>query len=233
MTLTGTIIGFICVAALLLASLLIAFLDKKEKAKGHEEKSRFLSRTALILFLAAFVGGVIVTLIHGVKTREEGQVMTGRPMMGAGPKAPMTKIGEVDPREVEALQEKIAKNPQDIKSRERLGHIYLQQQDFENVFKMSHDALETNPRSAESRAHLGMVLFAMQEYDKAIEQLDTAIAIDPKLTESYLFKGIVLFQGKQDLKGAKKAWEQFMKVAKPTDTGRPRVQMFLKMIDSQ
>ncbi len=230
MTLTGTIIGFICVVALLLASLLIAFLDKKEKSKGNLEKGRFLSRTALILFLGAFVGGAIVTLMHGVKPREERQVMTGRGMMGAGP---MVKIGEVDPKEIQTLQEKITKNPRDVKSRERLGHIYLQQQDFENVFKMSHDALEINPRSAESRVHLGMVLFAIQEHDKAIEQFDTAISIDPTLTESYLFKGIVLFQGKQDLKGAKKTWEQFMKVAKPADTGRPRVQMFLRMIDSQ
>lgn len=187
MTLNGTLIGFICVIALLLASLLIAFIDRKEK-------SRLLSRTALILFLLSFIGGVALTLSHGIKPREDGimSARSERPVMGMPPESPDHVIGEVDTKKIKVLEDKIAKNPKDIKSREQLGHIYLQQQDYENAFKMSHEALQIDPKSAESRVHLGMVLFAMQQNDKALQQLNQALQIDPKQAEAQFFKGIVL-----------------------------------------
>lgn len=236
--LSGTVIGFICVIALLIASILMAALDRREKGRGNAAKSRFLSRMALGLFLAAFVGGVVVTLVAGVRPREEGQVMTGRPMggpiMGGGmPAGPMASIGKIDEAELQRLIEKINADSKDVASRERLGHLYLQQQDFENVFRMAHEALQIKPKSAESRAHMGMVLFSMQEFDQAIAQFDQALQADPKNLEALLFKGIVQFQGKDDLKGAKETWDRFMKIAKPTDTGYDRVQMFLKTINEQ
>jgi tetratricopeptide repeat protein len=242
MILSGTTLGFIGVAALLFASLLMGFLDKKEKGRGNTEKARFLSRLALVLFIAAFLGGVGVTLVSGVKPREEGQGITGGPMGGGSPGAeqegdasppPMAQIGKINEAEVKQLQDKIAKDPKDVRSLERLGHLYLQSQDFENVFKTAHDALQIDPKSVESRVHLGMVFFAMRDLDKSIEQFDQALAIDPKNSEGLLFKGIVQFQGKDDMKGAKETWEKFMKVSKPTDPGRVRVEMFLKTINEQ
>ncbi len=243
MILSGTMIGFICVAALLMAAILAAILDKKEKSKGNMEKSKFLSRLALGLFIAAFVGGVAVTLSGGIRPREGGGGITGGPMgntrgggMGGGMPAggpSMAGIGSVDQKEVEALEEKVAKDPKDVRSRERLGHLYLQQQDFENVFRLAHEAIQLDPNSTESRAHLGMVLFSMGELDQSLNQFDKALAIDPKATEVLLYKGIVQFQGKNDLKGAKETWEYFLKVAKASDPGIPRVKMFLEMINSQ
>ena len=219
MILSGTLMGLIGVISLLLASIVIALMNKKETGV----KSRFLSRVALILFAAAFIGGVTVTLIGGVKPREE---------RGESP-PPMASIGVVNEEELKALEKKVAADPKDVKSRERLGHLYLQQQDFKNVFKTAHEALQINPRSAESRVHVGMVFFAMQQLDQSVDQFDQALAIDPKNTEAMLFKGIVQFQGLHDLEAAKKTWGEFMQVAKPDDPGRARVEMFLKMIQSQ
>ncbi len=230
MMLSGTVIGFICVFALLAASVFLAFLDWKEKGKGNADKSRRLSRMALGLFLAAFFGGVGVTLIGGVKPRAPGEGVTGG-MSGSSP-APMTGIGRVDPKEIEALKANIEKNPKDVASMERLGHLYLQQQDFNDVVEMSRRALDVDPKSVESRVHIAMVLFAMQKPDDALRQFDQALAVDPKNLEALLFKGIVQFQGKDDIKGAKETWEKFMKLSKPGDTGRERVAMFLQNIDS-
>ncbi len=166
MILSGTTIGFICVLALLAASILLACLDRKEKGKG---------KWALWLFIAAFVGGVAVTLLRGVSPREE----QGR------------TIGSFDPAEFKRLQEKVEKDPRDVKSRERLGHLYLQQQDFENVFRMAHEALQINPKAVESRTHMGMVFFAMQQVDRALEQFDQVLKIEPNNAEALLFKGMV------------------------------------------
>lgn len=212
---SGTIVGYVCVVALLGAAVFVALLDRKEK--GPAVHSRFLSRLAVGLFLVAFVGGVVVTLRSGVQPREATQ--------GAG-----NTIGTVDGRELQQLQATVAANPNDVKARERLGHLYLQQQDFEQVFQMAHEALQINPRSVESRAHMGMVLFSMQKLDEALQQFDRALAIDPKHLETLLFKGIVQFQGLHDLQGAKATWERFIHIATPSDTGYDRVQAFLSMI---
>ncbi len=238
---SGTTIGFICVLALLAASILLVFLDRKEKRKGNVDQSRFLSRAALILFLAAFAGGVVVTLLSGVQSRNDGGGVVRRMSRsmggGMGPNHPpvgggemMGAIANVDPQEIERLEAKVENDPKDVASRERLGHLYLQAQNFEGVFKMAHESLQVSPKSAESRVHMGMALFAMQDVDQALAQFDRALAIDPKNTEALLFKGIVLFQGRQDLPGAKEAWEKFLKVAKPNDPGLPRVKMFLGSI---
>ena len=240
--LSGTMIGLIGVLALLAASILLAILDRKEKGRGNAAQSQFLSRMALGLFLAAFFGGVVVTLLSGVQPREKGQGMTGS-MRGSAESSPDSSeesgfagseqnasIGSINSEEFSRLQEKVAKDPKDVASRERLGHLYLQQQDYENVFKMAHEALQTNPKSTESRAHMGMVFFSMQQMDQALAQFDQALAIDPNSLEALLFKGIVQFQGQQDQDGARETWGRYMKIAKPTDNGYERVQMFLKMI---
>lgn len=232
--LSGILVGFICVAALLAAAILLAVLDRAAKNRGPAEKSRLLSRLALGFFLAAFLGGVTVTLLSGVQSRQEGRVMTGKPLSGQGSQGgSMASIGQVDEKEIEGLEEKIKRDPNDTASRERLGHLYLQKQDFEKVFELAHETLKINPKSPESLAHMGMILFAMQELDQAIAQFDKALKYDPKNLEALLFKGIVQFQGKQDLKGAKETLERFMKIAKPGDTGIERVRMFLQMIESQ
>ncbi len=259
MPLSGTTVGFVCVFALLMASIFAALLDRKEKAKGDDSRSRFLSRTALILFIAAFIGGVGVTLVSGVRPREAGQTMTGKPMdssmggiggsAGSPPDSsagtgfastaseglPMTgpaQIGKIDQKEIEDLKNRLEKNSKDVAALERMGHLALQLQDFESVFKLAHQTLLIDPKSAESLAHMGMVYSAMQQKDKALEQFDAALKINPKLTEALLFKGVIQFQS-DDWKGAKETWDRFMVVSKPDDPGRVRVEMFLKTVNEQ
>lgn len=186
---SGTWIGLACVLALLMASIVLAVLNRREK-----DQSRFLSKLALVLFAAAFLGGVALTLTSGVSPREEHSPMTGGPMMGSEPSSgPMSgaAIGKIDEKEFQSLQEKVAKDLKDVKSRERLGHLYLQMQDFENVFKLAHEALQINPKSAESRVHMGMVFFAMQDTQQAMAQFDEALKIDPKNAEALRFKKMV------------------------------------------
>lgn len=230
MPLSGTTVGFICVGALLAAAIFAAILDRKEKAKGDAKKSKSLSRAALVLFIAAFVGGVAVTLAGGIHPREEGQTMTGKPMSGVPP--PMSSIGKVDDAEIEALKKRLDKNPKDVAALERMGHLALQLQDFESVFTLAHRALLIDPKSAESLAHMGMVAFANRDKEKALQQFDLALKADPKLTEALLFKGIVQFQS-DDWKGAKETFERFLKLAKPDDPGRVRVEMFLRTVNEQ
>ena len=229
MILSGTTIGFVCVFALLISALLTAFLDRKEKGKGNLEKAKFLSRMALGLFILSFVGGVVMTLLNGISPREETGKMSG-PMSGGMGGAPMGSIGKVNEEELKKLEEKVAKDPKDVASRERLGHIYLQMQDFENVFKMAHEALQANSKSAESRVHMGMVLASMGQKDQAMAQFVQALQADPKNSEAFLFKGMAQYQA-GDLQEAKTTWQRYLRLAKPNDTGVERVKMFLQNLN--
>lgn len=233
MLLSGSIVGFACVIALLMAAIFAAILERKEKSQGNVQKSRFLSRTALVLFILAFVGGVGVTLLSGVRPREGEQGMMKKPMPGGGgSKASGSSIGQVDEGEMEALVKRVEENPKDVPAMERLGHLALQLQDYELVFNLAHQALQVNPKSVESLTHMGMSFSGMQQKDKALEEFDAALKIDPKFPEALLFKGIVQFQS-EDLKGAKETWDQYLKFAKPNDPGRVRVEMFLKKVNDQ
>lgn len=191
----GMVVGFVAVGSLLAASLFLALLDRKEKGRGNLERSRLLSRLAVGLFLAAFLGGVVVTLASGIRQREEGGSITG-PMMGggmpgAGMGGPAGTIGTVDEEELRKLEGKVASDPNDVPSRERLGHLYLQMQDFEKVFQMAHEALQLDPKSAESRVHMGMVLAAMGRSEEGLAQINEALAIDPSSAEANRFKEMV------------------------------------------
>lgn len=235
MILSGTLIGFICVLALLFTSFALVILEKKEKKKGNLEKSRLLSGWAVWIFIVAFLGGVAMTLVSGLKKQHEEKgppkhSMTQRqlPLF-----SPTETIGRVDQKEVKRLQEKVDSDPHDVRSRERLGHLYLQLGDMENVFRMAHEALQIDPKSAESRAHMGLVLFSMRQVDEALKQFDLALENDPNNLEALLHKGMVQYQGQNDLKGAKASWEKYLKMTKPTDPGHRRVKMMMKMLEKE
>lgn len=240
MIISGTTLGFVSVGALFLAALVLAWFDRKEKASGHMEKAKFFSKVALGLFIASFLGGVVVTLLSGIKPRDDVHPMgvirgrAGSPpdsSSGSGFAGPerIAGIGKINQEEFQALQDKVDKDPKDVKARERLGHLYLQMQDFEHVFQMAHEAIQLDPKSLESRVHLGMALHAMGESAQGLAQMDRVLQINPKYLEALLFKGMIQLQS-QDAEGAKQSWGQYMKLAKPTDSGYERVKMFLQSL---
>ncbi|MBI2082148.1 MAG: hypothetical protein HYT76_01130 [Deltaproteobacteria bacterium] len=227
MILSGTLIGFICVVALFMASLLMAYLDKKEKAKGNTTQARFFSRVALTLFFLAFVSGVTVTLLGGIKPRVDDP----HPQMGRNRTASQGLSGDAQ-GEAKKLQEKIKNAPQDTISRERLAHLYLQSGDYEKVFQLTHEVLQVKPESVESRVHMGMVLFSMQEVDSAIAQIDQALAKDPQNLEGLAFKGLIQLNGQNKPEEAKKTWQKYLKKAKEGDVGWGMVNALMGTLSS-
>ncbi|MBI4238383.1 MAG: tetratricopeptide repeat protein [Deltaproteobacteria bacterium] len=248
MTFSGTTLGFIAVAALLGAAIVLAILDRREKQRGHAEKARALSQLSLGLFLVAFVGGVVVTLLSGITPRPDMAAAMGPGSAGEGGMSPAGlppghppvgadaaaggAIGKVNAEEVAQLEARVAKNAKDVAALDRLGHLYLQQRNFEQVFEVAHNALKQDPERLESRVHLAMALFASGQADQAMTQFDRVLAKDPKHLEALLFKGMVQFQGQQNAEAARATWQQYLKHAKPTDDGYARVQAFLGMTET-
>jgi tetratricopeptide (TPR) repeat protein len=59
---------------------------------------------------------------------------------------------------------------------------------------------------------MGIMYRKLGQFDKAIEEFRKAAQSDPKHVNSRYNIGLVLLHDKQDIKGAVKAWEDYLKV---------------------
>jgi tetratricopeptide (TPR) repeat protein len=59
---------------------------------------------------------------------------------------------------------------------------------------------------------MGIMYRKLGQFDRAIEEFRKAAQSDPKHANSRYNIGIVLLHDKEDIKGAIKAWEEYLKV---------------------
>jgi tetratricopeptide (TPR) repeat protein len=59
---------------------------------------------------------------------------------------------------------------------------------------------------------MGIMYRKLGQFDKAIEEFRKAAQSDPKHVNSRYNIGLVLLHDKQDIQGAVKAWEEYLKV---------------------
>jgi tetratricopeptide (TPR) repeat protein len=81
--------------------------------------------------------------------------------------------------------------------------------------------LKRDPKNVDAMTHLGLIVAIGGHADSALETFDKALAIDPDYAPALLYRGEVLYEAKNDVAGAIKAWERFVKVA-PSAEDRER-----------
>ena len=72
--------------------------------------------------------------------------------------------------------------------------------------------LQIEPKNADVRTDLGIMYRKKGDYDRAIAEFNRAAEMAPKHVNSRYNLGIVLLHDKGDIKGAIKAWEDFLRV---------------------
>jgi tetratricopeptide (TPR) repeat protein len=73
---------------------------------------------------------------------------------------------------------------------------------------------------------MGIMYRNLGEFDRALEEFRKAAQSDPKHVNSRYNLGLVLLHDKQDMKGAIKAWEDYLKVDPNSErANRVRAQM--------
>jgi tetratricopeptide (TPR) repeat protein len=73
-------------------------------------------------------------------------------------------------------------------------------------------ALEIDPKNAAVRTDMGIMYRKKGDYDRAIAEFKKAAEVDPKHVNSRYNLGMVLLYDKQDIKGAIKAWEDYLRL---------------------
>jgi cytochrome c-type biogenesis protein CcmH/NrfG len=168
----------------------------------------------VIAFLVGFISGATVAILKGTKGAEK-TAMVQKPKM-APPGAPMSVPKGPDPVEVaskiQTLKEIVKKDPKNLAAWVELGNLYFETDQPKEAIEAYSQYLAIKPDNPDVRTDMGIMYRKLGQFDRAIEEFRKAAQSDPKHINSRYNIGLVLLHDKQDIKGAVKAWEDYLKV---------------------
>ena len=168
----------------------------------------------VIAFLVGFISGATVAILKGTKGAEN-TAMVQKPKM-APPGAPMSVPKGADPAEVaskiQTLKEIVKKDPKNLPAWVELGNLYFDTDQPKEAIEAYSQYLAVKPDNSDVRTDMGIMYRKLGQFDKALEEFRKAAQSDSKHVNSRYNIGLVLLHDKQDIKGAVKAWEDYLKV---------------------
>jgi len=107
----------------------------------------------------------------------------------------------------------ILKNdPKNLNALIQMGNLYFDTDQFNQAIETYSKVLQIEPKNADVRTDLGIMYRKKGDYDRAIAEFKRAAEVAPKHVNSRYNLGIVLLHDKGDVKGAIKAWEDYLRV---------------------
>lgn len=165
----------------------------------------------VIAFLVGFITGATVAILKGTKGVEKTATVQ-KPQMAPTPAPPPGP----DPMEVslkiQTLKDIVKKDPKNLPAWVELGNLYFDSDQPKEAIEAYNQYLAIKPDHPDVRTDMGIMYRKLGDFDRAIEEFRKAAQTDPKHINSRYNIGIVLLHDKQDIKGAIKAWEDYLKV---------------------
>ncbi|HUL21405.1 MAG TPA: tetratricopeptide repeat protein [Thermodesulfobacteriota bacterium] len=168
----------------------------------------------VIAFLAGFVAGATVAILRGTKGAEKA-AMVQKPQMpppGAPAPAPPARESIEATSQIQTLKEIVKKDPKNLPAWVELGNLYFDTDQPKEAIDAYSRYLAVKPDNADVRTDMGIMYRKLGQFDKALEEFRKAAQSDPKHVNSRYNIGLVLLHDKQDMQGAIKAWEEYLKV---------------------
>jgi tetratricopeptide (TPR) repeat protein len=180
----------------------------------------------VIAFIVGFVTGATVAILKG-KREIQRTAMVRKPQM-APQVAPVPKGS--DPMEVaskiQTLKDIVQKDPKNLPAWIELGNLYFDSNQPKEAIKAYSQYLAVKPDNADVRTDIGTMYRKLGNFDRAIEEYKKAAQSNPKHINSRYNLGLLLLHDKQDIKGAVKVWEEYLKVDPNSErAGRVREQI--------
>jgi cytochrome c-type biogenesis protein CcmH/NrfG len=182
----------------------------------------------VIAFIVGFITGATVAILKGKKGGEK--VVAVQKPQGALQMAPMPAPQGPTPAEVaskiQTLKDIVKKDPKNLSAWVEMGNLYFDSNQPNEAIEAYNQYLAIKPDNPDVRTDLGIMYRNLGQFDKAFEEFRKAAQIDPKHINSRYNLGLVLLHDKQDMKGAIKAWEEYLRVdSKSERAERIKVQM--------
>jgi cytochrome c-type biogenesis protein CcmH/NrfG len=178
----------------------------------------------VIALLVGFITGATVAILRG-KRGVEGSAMVQKPQMAPSPASPDPSSLEVASK-IQTLKDILKKDPKNFPAWMELGNLYFDSNQPKEAIEAYSQYLAIKPDNADVRTDMAIMYRNLGEMDLALLQFQKAAQSDPKHVNSRYNIGIVLLHDKQDVKGAIKAWEEYLKVDPKSERAeRVRAQM--------
>ena len=180
--------------------------------------------TAIIyIVIALFVGFIIGVVAHWRYTVTTLKERRGGAQTAMAPKPQMapSEVPEPGPQgpppaevasKIQVLKDIVQKDPKNLAAWVELGNLYFDSQKPNEAIQAYSQYLAAKPDNPDVRTDMGIMYRSLGDFDRAIEEFRKAAQSDPKHVNSRYNIGLVLLHDKQDIKGAIKAWEDFLKV---------------------
>ncbi|MBS3920593.1 MAG: tetratricopeptide repeat protein [Deltaproteobacteria bacterium] len=177
----------------------------------------------LIAFLVGFITGAIVAILRGTKGAEK---------VAGGPPPQVSQMAQEEPDltamnlRINTLKDIVKKDPKNLSALEELGNLYFDTGQPKESIEAYTQYLAIKPENANVRTDMGIMYRALGDFDRAIEEFRKTAQSDPRHVNSRYNIGIVLLHDKNDIQGAIKAWEEYLKVdSKSEKAQRVRAQI--------
>jgi cytochrome c-type biogenesis protein CcmH/NrfG len=181
----------------------------------------------VIAFIVGFISGAVVAILKGKGAMERPVVAQKAPVSQTtpGPAEPVPSPAEVAAK-IQALKDIVQKDPKNLSAWAELGNIYFDANQPRESIDAYSKYLAIKPDNPDVRTDMGIMYRKLGDFDRAIKEFRTAAQNDPKHVNSRYNIGLVLLHDKQDMKGAIKAWEDYLKVDPNSErANRVRTQM--------
>jgi tetratricopeptide (TPR) repeat protein len=136
------------------------------------------------------------------------------------PAAAATPAPRLDEARVTAFRSAAEREPGNATPRIELGNLYFDAERYEDAIAWYSEALKIAPDNANVSTDLGVSYYYTNQPDRALTQFDHSLKVNPDHAKTLLNIGIVKAFGKQDLEGARQAWEQLIKLAPDSAEGQ-------------
>ena len=175
----------------------------------------------VIALIVGFVGGAIVGILWMTKGTEKMAMVQKPQMAPPGPPIPGPVVQEPTPpardsvevaSQIQTLKEIVKKDPKNLPAWVELGNLYFDTNQPKEAIEAYTRYLAVKPDNADVRTDMGIMYRKLGQFDKAIEEFKKAAQSDPKHANSRYNMGLVLLHDKGDMKGAIRAWEDYLKV---------------------
>jgi tetratricopeptide (TPR) repeat protein len=164
------------------------------------------------LFIAiAFIAGIVVGVIASVYYEDKTTIMPPTVKQSTPSPAPAAPPADAQ-KQIDFLRSVLKDDPKNLNALIQLGNLYFDTEQFNQGIETYSKALEIDPKNADVRTDMGIMYRKKGDYDRAIAEFKKAAEIDPKHVNSRYNLGIVLLHDKGDIKGAIKAWEDYLRV---------------------
>ena len=168
----------------------------------------------VIALVVGFIGGVTVGILWMTKGSEK-TAMVQKPQMappGAPAPAPPARDSIEAASQVQTLKEILKKDPKNLPAWVELGNLYFDTDQPKEAIDAYSRYLGVKPDNPDVRTDMGIMYRKLGQFDRALEEFRKAARSDPKHVNSRYNIGLVLLHDKQDIQGAIKAWEEYLKV---------------------